>query len=144
VDPRDYHILATELAEGTRAVDFRSAINRAYYATYNVGVEILEGMGFKIDEGPQGHRQVQRRFNNCGADKLIRVASKLSDLYSSRIDADYRLENQIVEQKKNAEALVKQAGEMIETIDGSCTGENRKQIIATIKEYLEKFHKGSV
>ncbi len=144
MNPRDYHILATELARGRRAVDFRSAINRAYYATYNVGVEILEGMGFKIDKGPKGHHQVQRRLNNCGVDEIISVASKLGDLYSRRIDADYRLENLVVEQKKNAEALVKQAGEMIETIDGSCTGENRKQIIATIKEYLEKFHKGSV
>ncbi len=144
MDPRDYHILATELAEGTRAVDFRSAINRAYYATYNVGVEILEGMGFKIDEGPQGHRQVQRRFNNCGADKLIQVASKLSDLYSSRIDADYRLENRVVERKKNAVAWVKQAGKMIETIDNSRTGNNSGQIIASISNYLDKFPEGSV
>lgn len=144
MNPRDYHILATELARGRRAVDFRSAINRAYYATYNVSVENLEEMGFKIDEGPQGHKQVQRRLSQSGTEELVHVSSKLSDLHSSRIDADYRLENQIVEQEKNAVALVKQAREMIETIDGSCTGENRKQIIATIKEYLEKFHKGSV
>ncbi len=138
MNPRDYHILATELARGTRAVDFRSAINRAYYATYNVGVEILEGMGFKIDKGPQGHKKVQYLFNNCGVDEIISVASKLGDLNSRRIDADYRLENLVVEQKKNAEALVNQAGEMIETIDGSCTGDNREQIVATIKEYLDK------
>ena len=144
MNPRDYHILATELAEGTRVVDFRSAINRAYYATYNVGVEILEGMGFKIDEGPQGHRQVQRRFNNCGADKLIRVASKLSDLYSSRIDADYRLENRVVERKKNAVAWVELSGQLIESIDNFCTGNNRGQIIASISNYLDKFPEGSV
>ena len=138
MDPRDYHILARELAEGTRAVDFRSAINRAYYATYNVGVEILEGMGFRIDKGPQGHKKVQYLFNNCGVDEIISVASKLGDLNSSRIDADYRLENQVVEQKKNAEALVSQAGEMIKTIDDSCIGEKRVQIIAAIKEYLKK------
>lgn len=138
MDPRDYHILATELARGRRAVDFRSAINRAYYATYNVGVEILEGMGFKIDKGPQGHKKVQYLFNNCGVDEIISVASKLGDLNSRRIDADYRLQKQSVERKKNAEALVNQAGEMIETIDGSCTGENREQIVATIKEYLDK------
>lgn len=144
MDPRDYHILARELTEGNRPVDFRTAINRAYYATYNVGVEILEGMGFKIDKGPKGHHQVQRRLNNCGVDEIISVASKLGDLYSRRIDADYRLENRVVERKKNAVAWVKQAGKMIETIDNSRTGNNRGQIIAAIKAYLDKFPQGSV
>lgn len=144
MNPRDYHILARELTEGNRPVNFRTAINRAYYATYNVGVENLEEMGFNIDKGPQGHKQVQRRLNQSGTEELVHVSSKLSDLQSSRIDADYRMENQVVERMKNAEALVKQAGELIETIDSCCTGDNREQIVATIEEYLEKFPKGSV
>ena len=144
MNPRDYHILARELTEGNRPVDFRTAINRAYYATYNVGVENLEEMGFKIDEGPQGHKQVQRRLNQSGTEELVHVSSKLGDLYSSRIDADYRLQKQSVERKKNAVAWVELSGQLIESIDNFCTGNNRGQIIASISNYLDRFPEGSV
>jgi uncharacterized protein (UPF0332 family) len=138
MDARKFHQLASKLASGTQAVEFRTAINRAYYAVYHVGVEILKGMGFQISEGPGGHGEVRNRLYNSNDDEVKKVASQLGTLYSQRLDADYRLYKTNVEKQKNAQAAVKQADKMIQILDICCSGPKRAQIIQAIQEWEQK------
>ena len=92
MDPREFHRLAAQLVGGTSPAEFRTAVSRAYYAAYNVAVQILEEMGFRVSRGPAGHGEVQNRLSNCGDGEVIRVGSQLATLHSKRIQADYRLD----------------------------------------------------
>ncbi len=138
MDPREFHRLASQLVGGTSPAEFRTAISRAYYATYNVAVEILEDMGFRISKGPAGHGEVQNRLSNSGDAEVMRVGSQLTDLHSRRIQADYRLDRTDVENIKTARALVEQARRMIQTLDECRSGSQRAQIIAAIQDWERK------
>ena len=51
MDPHDFHQLASQLANSPHAAELRTAIGRAYYATYHVGVALLDAMGFRLSSG---------------------------------------------------------------------------------------------
>lgn len=137
--PREFEYLAARLAErGTHPSEFRTAISRAYYAVYNVGVELLREMGVTPIEGPGGHGDVRRYFNYSGNSDVKKVASQMADLAASRVHADYHLDRNDVENKKKAKALVHQATRMIETLTKCCTGQRRDQIIKSIQELDRK------
>ena len=74
-------------------------------------------------------------FNNCGNSEVEKIGSQIGDLHSRRIEADYRLQRKTIENRKTAEALVKQAARMISILDTHCFGSDRPNIISTIKEY---------
>ena len=137
MDPREFHQLAVQLIDESSPAHLRTAISRAYYATFNVGVEILGSMGFRISTGPAGHAEVHRLLNNSGDPEITKVGSQIGDLRSKRIEADYRLRRSSVENKKTANALVKQAGKMIEILDKQCSGSARSKIITAMAKYKE-------
>lgn len=97
MDPRDFHQLASQLAQSSHTAELRTAISRAYYATYHVSVALLEAMGFRLSSGPAGHGEVRNRLSNSGDPEVMRVGSQLGQLQSQRIAADYRLHNISVE-----------------------------------------------
>lgn len=138
MDPREFHRLAFQLVGGTSPAEFRTAISRAYYATYNVAVEVLESMGFRISKGPGGHGEVQNRLSNSGDSEAIRVGSQLADLHNRRIQADYRLDRTDVENVRTARALVEQARRMIQTLDECRSEPRRAQIVAAIEDWERK------
>ena len=135
MDPREFQQLASKLILGASVSEFRTAISRAYYATYNVGVEILVRMGFQIGKGPGGHGDVWKRLSNSGHTEVEKVGSQLNDLRSKRIQADYRLNDQEVENQKTAQAIVEQANRMIKTLDECCSGSRCAQIVSAIREW---------
>lgn len=55
MNPRDFHRLAARLMTDFSPAAARTAISRAYYASYNVAVETLTEMGFRVSRGPAGH-----------------------------------------------------------------------------------------
>ena len=138
MDPREFHRLASHLVGGSSPAEFRTAIGRAYYATYNVAVEILEDMGFRISRGPAGHGEVQHRLSNSDDTEVMRVGSQLTDLHSRRIQADNRLDRTDVENIKTARALVEQARRMIQALDGCRSDPRRAQIVAAIQDWERK------
>lgn len=89
MNPRDFLQVAVKLSKGGTAAEYRTAISRAYYAAYHVGVEFLRGMDCHISEGPSGHGEVSRDFNNCGDSELSIAGSQLTVLHGKRIIADY-------------------------------------------------------
>ena len=139
MDPRDFQQLASILSKGKRPAEVRTAISRAYYAAFNVGVELLQNMGFTILKSSAAHGEVLNHLGNSGDDDIKEASVKLGDLSSMRIKADYRLEYTWIETPKTAKAWVKQAKNVIDTLDTSCTGEKREQIIKAIKDWKQKF-----
>ena len=135
MDPREFQILASELVSRNRPADIRTAISRAYYAVFNVGVEILKECGFAISEGPGGHGEVRNRLNNSGDPEVVKVGSKLKDLHSRRIHADYRLARKEEENQKVAQALVELAGKMIRILDECRFEPKRFQITRAIRDW---------
>lgn len=138
MDPREFHKLAAELVADTTPAKIRTAINRAYYAAHNVGVEVLTEMGFRIERGPAGHSGVWERLGNCGDEEVIKAGSQLADLQSKRNKADYRLGNKDVESQKTAQADVELARRIIQILDACSSGPQRTQIIEAIRDWERK------
>jgi len=138
MNPREFQTLAAKLASGRSPSEIRTAISRAYYSAFNVGVELLEGIGLGVSKGSSSHGEVERKLSNSANIDVEKVGSQLSDLRSQRIRADYRLDKKEVENHKNALALVQQAHKMIQTLDTCFAGPHRGEITRAIREYLEK------
>jgi len=84
MDPRDFLDLAKKLSGGSTAAEYRTAISRAYYATYHVGAAFLKDIGCPISAGPQAHGEVRNDLSNCGDAELAGVGSQLADLHKKR------------------------------------------------------------
>ncbi|MEK6632149.1 MAG: hypothetical protein AABY94_02435 [Nitrospirota bacterium] len=141
MEPKKFLELAQALAfESPQPAKLRTATSRAYYAAYNVGVEVLEKMGIQINRGPGGHGQVQRFLGNSKNEELQQISSDLGTLHSSRIAADYRLSDQRSENPNNVKAFVQHAKKIIETLERCSAGPNRHAIIKALKDHdqLEK------
>jgi hypothetical protein len=138
MDPREFQVLASQLVSRNRPADIRTAISRAYYAVFNVGVEVLNEFGFTISEGPSGHGEVRFRLSNSGDSEVVKIGSKLKDLHTGRLHADYRLARKDVENQKVAQALVQLAEKMIQTLDECRSQPRRLQIIKAIRDWESK------
>ena len=140
MDPREFLKVAFELVAVAAATParIRTGINRAYYAAYNTGVELLTGMGSRIPKNPAGHAAVWNRLSYSGDVEVVKAGSYLWDLQGKRIKADYRLDNTDVENQKTAQADVELARRIIQTLDTCRDGEKRTRIIAAIRDWERK------
>lgn len=144
MDPREFQTLASTLVNGKTPAEIRTAISRAYYATHNVGVEFLSGLGFSIPKNASGHAGVWDRLSNSGDKEIMYVGSKLQTLHGMRLRADYRLDKKEVENQKTAQGLVEQANRMIKILDENCFGLKKTKIIKAIQDWeLKVFGGGS-
>ncbi len=136
MEPRDFLDLARLLASGTpKAANLRTATSRAYYSAHHVGAEVLKTMGLKVSTGGSGHQDVWHRLQNSGDDDLKIAGSQLADLHSSRVKADYRLNDRRAENQANARAHIEQARKIVEAIERSCSGPKRQAILQAIKNW---------
>ena len=71
MDPRAFHTLAQRLSPGPAAADCRTAVSRAYYATFNVGAEILRGLGFRVRKGAAAHGEIYHCLSNGGDPAVV-------------------------------------------------------------------------
>ncbi|SPD71992.1 hypothetical protein PITCH_A1150027 [uncultured Desulfobacterium sp.] len=142
MEPRQFQFLASRLAEnGAYPAEFRTAISRSYYAVFHFGLDLLDSLGFSIPQNPNAHEAVYRHLNNSGDADLVKVAVKLGDLRTKRIQADYRLNMSDVESKENAKMFVHSAESIIETMKKCCQGKDRNQIIRNIKDWKNRITK---
>lgn len=135
MNPREFHVLASTLAAGGTPAESRAAISRAYYAAFNVGAELLRGMGFSLGKGAAAHGEIQRCLANSGNLEVAAVASELNALHSQRIRADYQLDRTDVENKRNAVEIARQAGMMIQSLDDAFRGSRRPELEAAIRAW---------
>jgi hypothetical protein len=66
MEAKDYFDLAQKLAQMRTEAAIRSAISRAYYALLNSAVQLLQQLGFRVEQGPGKHGEVYRRLFNSG------------------------------------------------------------------------------
>lgn len=136
MDPRDFQKLAHKLVEGTTPAEVRTAISRAYYAAYSFANEILTDLGFRTFKNAKGHKQTQFRLNNSGDDDIIQVGSKLTDLETKRIRADYQLNRTDVENPKTAKAIVLDVDRVFSALESfRNTPERCQRVAKAIEEY---------
>ena len=139
MNPKEFQHLASRLAEhGAFPSEFRSAISRSYYAVYNLGFNLLKELGFIISMNSEAHKEVYLHFNYSGDSVLKEVAAKIDILRTKRNHADYYLDRDDVEKKQNAKAIVYSTDRLIKAMEKQCTGENRSQIIKSIKDWRKK------
>ncbi len=135
MDPREFYELAVELAGETQPACIRSSISRAYYAAFNLGAEMLRGMGFKIEPTSQGHEDVRMRLHNARDSAVKEAAQKLRDLKTSRNHADYKMKRRDIENPKTAKALIENANYVIKVLEKCKSEPLRSQVISDIKEW---------
>jgi len=141
--PDDFHYLATNLVNnGLFPAEFRTAVSRAYYAAFNLGVDLLDSMGFPLRGQFDVHAQVYRYFHNSGNPRLMEAARRLQELKTSRKHADYDLNRTDVEKKDVVRTLVMSAGRVIETLRDCCNGPARNDIKKAIQQWKQNPMKG--
>lgn len=135
MNPREFYNLAENLAASGSPAEVRTAVSRAYYASFHVGVEILSKMGFVIKRSALGHQDVYRRLCNIGNVEVRKLGSKLGDLQTKRNAADYDLDKKWVEGTKTLEGIMKNAREIIDNLERLCSGPNRDSIRNAIRDW---------
>jgi uncharacterized protein (UPF0332 family) len=99
------------------AENYRTAISRAYYAAFHVGVAMLETLGIRTTEGPGGHGDVVRCLSACHDHELQEAGVRLRILHSRRRQADYKLTDPNAETRREADLACLDSREIIERID---------------------------
>jgi len=145
MNPREFKYLALRLAHhGSTTAEFRSSINRAYYAAYNVGVEFLRDIGTKVRNSPEGHSDVINGLSYSKDKELEIIGSQLDDLRSDRIKADYRMDNSEIETQGKAKIAISQAIKMIDSMDACKNDLGRKKTVAeSIQDCIERINSAS-
>jgi uncharacterized protein (UPF0332 family) len=135
MDARDFHTLAQRLALRGTPAEYRTAVSRAYYATFNVGAEILAGLGFSVRRGAAAHGEVYHCLSNSADSEVEDAASEINDLHRLRNRADYQLDTTDVESPAVVTKIVATAGTVIRTLDTAFTGPRRPQLQAAIAKW---------
>jgi hypothetical protein len=106
--------LAKVLKGGTASAEMcRTAIGRAYYAAFNVGVEALVAIGIRPSQNPSGHGELRNCLGASSDPELRRANARLGVLLSRRIRADYDLSDPVVETRAEADTACHEADEAI-------------------------------
>ncbi len=117
MDPRQYLVIASELAACTPVEYRRSSINRAYYAAYGVAHQALESLGCRIPTRGIGHLVVREILQDSTDEGFQDAGHFLCQLYAWRHKADYRYENPLPEERRCANDCVRLAGYAINRVD---------------------------
>jgi uncharacterized protein (UPF0332 family) len=117
MDPRAFRDLATQLvvSKGANAASFRTAISRAYYASFHVASQTIENLGFPPPKGANAHKQVAQLLQESGENELQSLGGMLGDLHTTRLLADYRLDRSDVETRRSGQSAVETC---IQIVDG--------------------------
>lgn len=135
MNPIEFNNLASELVAGNTPAKIRTAISRAYYAVFLIGLELLNGeLGFGIPTH-KAHKEIKYCLSNSGDTEFKKVSSKFGILQSNRVSADYHPERTGVENLNNAQSLVILAGSIIKTMRADIVEPRRSQIIKSIQDY---------
>ena len=107
---------------------YRSAVSRAYYGAFQLGIAILNSLGFRPPRNANKHFYVHVRLSNSGDSSVAEAGSLLSDLQSDRNDADYDLADASVGTQQFAMTSVETAQDIRRLLDG-CLDEPRRTAI---------------
>ena len=128
------------LTGGDGAPECRSAISRAYYATFLVAAAYLDRIGFAVQNSPSAHAAVQFALNNSGDTALRGVGTDLERLHGERRRADYAMKDRNPETREYAEEAVRLAASAIARLDDvrdSAAPERTGAIAVAVSQWLK-------
>ncbi len=88
---RQFLEVAAELLEGAHEGHWRSAVSRAYYATFHASRDLLVQCRFTVPETERAHAYLRMRLMNSGHPDVVQAGKRLDDLRKTRNRADYDL-----------------------------------------------------
>lgn len=91
MNPRDFLTQASDLLDGSREADWRSAASRAYYAVFHIARNLLRHAGFRVPDAARAHSYLALRLQNCGKSLIQKAGEDLETLRDWRNKADYDL-----------------------------------------------------
>lgn len=97
MNPHDFLDLASELVGGSREVDWRSGVSRAYYAAFHTARLLFHECGFAVPQSDRAHAYLWMRLMNCGHPLLESTGDALQQLRRNRNRADYFLDQPYLE-----------------------------------------------
>jgi hypothetical protein len=135
MDPMRFLDLAQLLKGGTpSAENCRTAIGRAYYAAFNVGVEALKAIGIHPSQNPSGHGELRNCLGFGNDPDLLKASRRLTTLYGRRLRADYEMSDPVVETVAEANAAYQESREVIDLVKNLIQDPNKDMLRAEIKE----------
>jgi uncharacterized protein (UPF0332 family) len=135
VDPIRFLELARVLKGGHGTPEnYRTAISRAYYAAFHVGVEALKAIGINPSEGPAGHGQVANCLGASGDSDPQKASAKLKTLHGRRRKADYAINDPRVETRREADHACLESNGIIEQINKLINESAKDAIKSEIKK----------
>lgn len=112
MEPLDFIKVAKQLLRYNNEAKWRTSIGRSYYAIFNYLKNEIYSLGITISKGPAGHGELVKNFHGCGIDEAIEIGSKVRDLYTQRIIADYEMDDTVTQ--NTASLIFKKAKEITE------------------------------
>jgi uncharacterized protein (UPF0332 family) len=111
MDGRDFLEVADDLITAMREADWRSAVSRAYYASFHVARQLLQDCGFQVPIADKAHAYLWRRLSNGGHADLQHAGQDLNALRTARNWADYDLDRPLdqataVDKAQNASDII--------------------------------------
>jgi uncharacterized protein (UPF0332 family) len=82
---------ADRLSQGGSEGDWRSAVSRAYYGVFHHLRELFLAHGVDLGRSGQAHFNLYVGLLNCGFPAVAILGSRIDQLRSDRVEADYSL-----------------------------------------------------
>lgn len=133
MNAREFLVLAKGLANENTEAAWRTAASRAYYATFHVASELLEGLGFRVPPDESAHAYLWYRLGNCGHPSTQRAGADFKVLRKDRTRADYELGRFVAQAKVKGQ--VQAAEQIIQALDAAAVEPVRTQITDAMKQY---------
>lgn len=114
-------------SEPTEA-DCRTAVGRAYYASFLDARDLLESMGFHNLDGGNTHHLV-KQYLDYGGKRARKIAGKLSNLHQRRKNADYDIPLNPAFFPKDAQLAMRRADEIIKFISDCHSNSSLKSLV---------------
>lgn len=139
----DFVSFAGQLAAkgGSHPAAYRSAISRAYYGVFHRARQLIEELGIRTTTG-QGneHFYLRRLLQGSAVDEALEIGTLLGNLHSSRREADYRLDDHVVETQRQAMVCVERAADLLAKLEICFQSPLRESIKAGILAYKVLTH----
>ena len=139
MQPNEFLTVALDLARGSSsAAAKRTAVSRAYYASYHIGANVIKTLGGRVGGGSSAHGKVFGSLCGCGVTEVEKLGEKIKSLHGWRRKADYLLKDEKVEKDSNVERRLRDATEIINNLEKICLSSSQKdQIKEGILKYLK-------
>jgi len=121
-------------------------VSRAYYAAYNVSVELLErlcqseGVNLRVEKQASFHGKLRAILVNSGDAELRKAGEKLNELRLWRNQADYEYDDLLHDTPVRVTAALTAADGIIRRLDefSGTPGSRRREAARRMQEYQSR------